>query len=462
MNQIKITIPLVLVWLGIAGGLQSVAQAQSVLEQYIEQGIENNLSLINESLDLDLSHSKLQEVKGRFLPDISLQANYSYSDGGRTIDIPVGDLFNPIHRELNALTGESRYPTDLANVSEQLLPDDYHETKLRLIQPLFNTDIYYGYRAQKHLVSQQEARRQAVHDELVKEIKVGYYNYLKTEELVAIHESTIDLLKEMLRVNRRLVENGKATKDAIFTAEYELREAESELSEAQKQRASAKAYFNFLLNRELSVPIEQDSTVSIDSGKFNELSQLQKQALDLRPEFTQINQGISAQENMLKLNQGNALPELFVAADAGFQGYQYKFNDNQDFWFVQFGLRWNLFEGFQNRERIQQSRIEIRQLENRYQELEQQIQLRVIDSWHAWDAARKTLEAKQSGRRAAESSFRIVKRKYQENQVLWVEYIEAQNNFTNARLQQVIARYDLLARQAELERAACWTNSSSN
>lgn len=460
MKKFKLLIISVLTLGWVAVSVPANAQLQgrkTPLEEYIRVGIENNFSLINEALELDKTRSELQEARGRFLPDLSFQSTYSLSDGGRTIGIPVGDLFNPVHDALNQLTGQQRFPTDLQNVSEQLLPNDYHETKLRLIQPLFNTDIYYSYRAQKHLVSQQEAHRQAVRDELVKEIKVGYYNYLKTEELLSIHESTQTLLTELVRVNRRLVENDKATKDVIYTAEYELRQVESELAEARKQQQTAKAYFNFLLNRNLDASIERDTTISLDQVQYRELTTLQEQALNLRPEFNQLRQGIKANQNILKLNQGSAIPDLFVVADAGYQGYEYKFNNQQDFWFVQFGLRWDLFQGFQNREHIQQSRIEIRKLENRWSELEQQIRLRVIDAWHTLEAARESLKAKKAGLKAAEASFRIVKRKYDETQVLLVEYIEAQNNFTNARLQHAIARYDLLARESELERAAGWT-----
>jgi len=462
MKVFKLLVSLALTLVIIQAVQAQQPQDSTALDRYIELGIQNNLNLVNEALEVDRSRSQLREARGQFMPDVSFESTYSFADGGRTIDIPVGDLFNPVHGALNQLTSQQQFPTGLQNMSEQLLPNNYHETKLRIIQPLFNTDIYYGYRAQQHMVSQQEARRRAVEDELVKEIKVGYFNYLKTARLLDIYQSTLELFREMVRVNQRLVENGKATKDAIYTAEFEFQQLKSDLSEARQKNATARAYFNFLLNRKLEAPILQDSIRVSDSRKLQELSMVQEQAMSLRPEFDQIDQGISANKELLKLSKGNALPEVFVVGDVGYQGFEYKFNNKQDFWFVQFGLRWKLFGGFQNRERIQQSRIDIKKLENRQSELKQQVRLRLIDTWHALEAARTTLQSKHAGLRAAESSFRIIKQKYHENTALLIEYIEAQNNLTTARLEYTIARYNLLARKAELERAAGWTGKNVN
>lgn len=140
--------------------------------------------------------------------------------------------------------------------------------------------------------------------------------------------------------------------------------------------------------------------------------------------------------------------------DLGYQGTQYQFNADQQYWYVQFGLRWTLFEGFKNRERIQQSKIELKKLDNKYTELEQQIKRSVIDAWHAWHTAEKKLEAAQAGLEAAEAGFEIIRRKYEENQVLLVQYLRAQDNYTRARLQYAIARYDLKSKEADLEREA--------
>lgn len=443
---------LLLLWMPVTTLSAQNQDSPSTIHDYVQIGIENNLQLLNDAYSGEIRRSELKSARGRFLPEISFESSYSFSDGGRTVDIPIGNLFNPVHHTLNDLTGDQHFPANLPNVSEQFLPNDYHDTRLRITQPLFNTDLYYSFKARQNLVSEQDARRQVLIDELTREIKVSYLNYFKATDLLAIYKTNFELFTELIRTTESMVRNGLETPDAVLTAQYELADVEGRIAEARRQQHAARAYFNFLLNRDLDAPIKEDERYLEHNTDYLDTPDLQHEALLSRPEFDQISHGMRATENHLKLNRANALPDMFVIGDFGYQGTQYKFNSDQQYWFVQFGLRWTLFEGFQNRERIQRSHIELKKLDTKYSELEQQIQLRVIDAWHAWQAAWTKLEAAEAGLEAAKESFKITQRKYEENQVLLVQYLRAQDNYTRARLQFAIAGYDLKSKEADLER----------
>ena len=128
---------------------------------------------------------------------------------------------NPVYSTLNSLTGTDNFP-QIKNVNEQFLPDNFHDTKLRLIQPLFNPDIYFNYKAQKELISVQEAHRRAYENELKFNIISAYYQYLQSEESINIYARTRELLTELLKLNQKLVANDKATRDVVLNASYEL------------------------------------------------------------------------------------------------------------------------------------------------------------------------------------------------------------------------------------------------
>lgn len=430
------------------------AQQNGVLQEYIKQGIESNLSLLNAALDRESAASELRSARGRFMPEVSLEASYSLASGGRTIDFPLGDLFNPVYGTLNELTGSQRFPTNLENVNEQLLPDNFHETKIRIVQPLFNSDLYFSYRAQRDLVSAREARLQAVEKELVKEIRLSYHNYFASADQLAILESNRELVQELVRTTESLVRNGKATVDQQFTAEFELSELDGSIADARRMKQTAQARFNQLLDRELAAPILRDEAYFESRSIYSETDRLQETSLLVRPEFAELSASRAAAINLLSMNRATALPDLFVVGDLGYQGRNYTFGSDQEFWFVQFGMRWNLFRGFQNREKIARSRIELNQIENRYRELEQEIQLRVSDARNAVTAAEAKEVAALAGLEAAESGFRIVKRRYEENSALLVEYLRAQDMYTRARLNASLARYQLKSAEAVLDREA--------
>lgn len=429
------------------------AGAQSpVLEGYIQEGLKSNLQLQQEQLSYEKSVDNLGLARALFMPQVSAIANYTLAGGGRKIQFPVGDLLNPVYSTLNQLTNSSAFP-QIANVNEQFLPNNFHETKFRVVQPLFNPDIYFNYKAQKELITVQQAQKNAFQNELKFNITSAYYQYLQSEEALVILGKTKNLLQELLKVNTSLVANAKATKDVVLNTEYELSKLEQQIAENEKNNQVARAYFNFLLNRDLETSIVKDTAVMSTATNNVNLEQLTQEAISNRQEVKQLEGGLRANEQLVGLQKGNALwPKVNVVGDIGYQGFQYKFDQPQQFYLVQFGLSWDLFKGGEKKTRVQQARIDQSVLENKMQQLKKQIELQVIQSHYELETARQAYAASQSGVRSTERSFQIIRSKYSEGQAILLEYLDAQNKLTTARLTQSINHYELLRKEAALHK----------
>lgn len=428
--------------------------AQSpILENYIQEGLKSNLQLKQEQLNFERSEQNLQLSRALFLPQVSAIGNYTLAGGGRKIQFPVGDLLNPVYSTLNQLTNTNNFRS-ISNVDIQFLPNDFHETKLRVTQNIFNPDIYFAYKAQKELTTVQQAQKKAYENELKFNISSAYYQYLQSEEGGIILKKTKILLNEILKINQRLVANAKATKDVVLNTEYELSKIDQQIAENAKNNQVAKAYFNFLLNRDLSQEIIRDSTIlSSTTSQEQSINQLTSQALQQRQELKQLEGGIRANEQLVGLQKGNAfLPKLNAVGDIGYQGFQYKFDNPQQFYLVQFGLSWDLFKGGEKRTRIQQARIDQQVMENRMDQLKKQIELQVIQAHYELETARIALQASQSGVKSTERSFQIIQSKYAEGQAILLEYLDAQNKLTTSRLTQSINYYELLRKEASLQK----------
>lgn len=419
------------------------------LEVYLDSALSQNLTLLERNLSYEKSLEALNEAKGLFFPQISFQAAYTLAGGGRAIEFPVGDLINPIYQTLNDLTASQNFPTNLENVNEQFLPNNFHETKLRVIQPLFNSDIYYNYKARKELISLESVKREAYEKELVREVKTAYYRYLKTEEVLTIYADTRGLLEEILRVNQRLVENNKATYDVVYSAEYEISKIDKQLALANQDRKLAAAWFNFLLNRDQGALILRDALI-LNASDVRNLDLLEQQAINQRLEFSQLRYARAANARQIGLNKGLALPKVNLVLDIGYQGFGYSFDKNQDFWLGQISLQWDLFKGFQNRAKTQQAYIEGQILSNQQDRLTQQIRLQVKEAWHQYRAAEQAVAASRLGVKSAGAAFRIIQRKYQEDQASLLELMNARTQFTQSKLSLAIDSYDLLSKEAEL------------
>ncbi len=428
-------------------------QAQSpVLEAYMQEGLKSNLQLKQEQLIYDKSVEGLNVSRSLFMPQVSAVANYTLAGGGRKISFPVGDLLNPVYTTLNQLTSSNSFP-QIANVNEQFLPNNFHDTKLRVIQNIFNPDIYFAYKAQKEFITVQQAQKKAYENELKFSIASAYYQYMQSAEALNILNITHGLLQELLRVNQKLVANAKATKDVVLNAEYEISKVEQQIAESEKNNQVAKSYFNFLLNRDLASEILQDSTLATTSIQSQSVKDLTAQALDQRQEVKQLEGGLRANEHLVGLQKGSAfLPKLNAVGDIGYQGFQYKFDSPQQYYLVQFGLSWDVFKGGEKRTKIQQAKIDQQVMENKMEQLKKQIELQVIQAHYELEMAKTTLHSSESGVKSTERSFQIIRSKYNEGQAILLEYLDAQNKMTTAKLSQSINHYELLRKEAALQK----------
>ncbi|WP_408641795.1 TolC family protein [Spirosoma rhododendri] len=444
--------------MAVLAGQHTTAQPSPILDGYIQEGLANNLALRQESLEISRVVESINQARSLFYPRVAFNPTYSLAAGGRRLEFPVGDLLNPAYRTLNQLTGADKFPTNIPNVNQLLAPNNFHDTRLTFQYAIFNTDIRYNYLIQKQLLSAQEARKRVVENELRYTIATAYYQYLQTLDAVRIYENARTVLAELARLNEKLVSNNVATKETVTSARYEISKVDQQLAGAQKDRETARAYVNFLLNRDLTTPVLVDSSLTRVLPESTEsLADLQQTALRGRQELTQLGNSLQAAKTAVRLNEANAhVLNLYVGGSTGFQGFGYTFA-NQAYVVAQVGLQWDLFRGYEKRSKIQQARVQTDAMQTRLAEAQRQIQLQVVQAYYDLDAATRSLDATRSGVVNADQSFRIIDSKYRNGQALLIEFLRYQNDQLTAQFQHSLARMDVLVKRAALDRAVAVT-----
>lgn len=426
--------------------------AQDALDEYIRYGLENNLALKRKETDYLKSIEALKEARALFYPDISFQARYTVSEGGRVIEFPVGDLLNPVYMTLNQLTTSQLFPT-LDNQEILFLRPHEHETKLRLIQPVLNTDIYYNSRIKKEMSLIYETDVSQYERELVAEIRKAYYNAAMAEGIFKMLTETRELLLENIRVNRKLLENDKVTMDYIYRSQAELSKFDQQLQNAEKNLRIASAFFNFLLNKELS-----DSITIVEPSVFPELfgqtGAYTMAALENREELKKLELYGNITRLKESLESSGKIPDMYLAVDYGFQGTEYRFNSEQDYVQASALLSWTLFKGFSNRARIRQAALDRETAQQQLEEAERQISLQVLSTMNELLAAEKGIASAESEVKNATEGFRLVNRKFTEGQASQIEFIDARTTMTQASVNLIVSKFNYLSAFAEFEKAS--------
>lgn len=428
--------------------------ANTVLDEYIQLGLQNNLALKQETLDVSRVTESLNQAKALFYPRVVFNPTYSLAAGGRRLQFPVGDLLNPVYGTLNRLTGAERFPTNIENVNELLAPNNFHDTRINVQYAIYNTDIQYNYLIQKNLLTAQQARRQVIENELRYNIASAYYQYLQTLDAIRIFTNSKNVLRELVKLNQKLVANNVATKDVVTSAEYEVSKLDQQMAVAEKNRETARAYVNFLLNRDLMTEVKVDSALLANPlpAPAESVASLEEVALSQRRELAQLQGSLQAAQTAIKLNEANAkIPSVYLGGYAGFQGFGYTFK-NQAYTIGQVGLTWDLFKGYEKRSKIQQAKIQAETVQTKLSEVQQQIRLQVVQAYYELDAAEESLRATGQGVTATGQTLRVIDSKYRNGQALLIEFLKAQNDQLTAQIQQSLAKMDVRVKRAALDR----------
>ncbi len=425
------------------------AHAQSQLDQYIKEGLDKNIVLQEKKIGLDKSLVALQTARSLFLPTTWLEGSYTIAKGGRSIDIPVGDLMNPVYRTLNQLTNSNNFP-QISNVSEQLLPDNFYDVRVKTTMPLVNPDIKYykTIRYQQTLLQQNEI--DIYRRELVKQIKSAYYSYGQASKAITIYENALQLVNQALRTNQSLLNNGKGLPAYVIRAESEVKTVESQLADARNDQQNAQALFNFLLNRDLREPVIVKENELAMPG-LGILASIPDSA-SRREELRSLGLARDINGNIVKIYKSFRSPRLNAFLDLASQAGDFKVNSKSFFYFGGIQMQIPIFTGKRNLYKINDAQLDLKAVEAKTIETTQQLQLAAFVSRNNSNTAFSNYTAAIKQEDAARSYFKLIDRGYKEGVNNYIEFLDARTQLTNASLYVNVCQYRFLSAVADLER----------
>jgi outer membrane protein TolC len=439
--------------IGLISATPLLAQDADPLGSYVRVALQNNLGLKQQQIGLDQRDAALRQARGLFLPNLTVDTRYSETQGG----LNLGDLVNPAYRALNQLTKSSQFPTNIDGRFPYA-----QETRMRVVQPLFNAAIVSNYKINARLKDVQDARVRTSARQLAADVQLAYANHARAARVVEVYRATQSLVNENTRVARKLLENGKVTADAVHRAEAQRLEVEQQLADSEQKRSAAAGYFNLVLDRPLESAIDLVADSLLLSPVTITIEQAVAHARKAREELEQVEQGVKAAEANARLARSSYLPSISLAVDYGVQGQQYRFNAESDFAMVSVVASWNLFNGLQDAARAEHASLDAQRGRVQHAELERQIELQVRTAYDALRVAEKSLVAADARNEAARRSYELVARRYAEGMASTLELLDARTTYTSAELNCVLTRHDYFARRVELERAAALRNLAND
>ncbi len=434
---------------------------ERVADALVAEALESNLGLSAVQAGVDQRLAALDVARARFLPTLDLQLRYSEADGGREIELPVGDLLNPVYASLNALLAASGQPapfTPIANQSFSFLREREQDSVLRLSQPLYDARISaarrqasYGYVAARYGLESYRLQ-------LERDVRQAYYRWLASRESIEILAATLELAEENERVNDSLYRNGKVTRDLVLRAEADRLKIDQQLARARSTESLALRYVNLLCNAPLTRELESAKVTDADLPRLaarvpRAAVSLEDSAVAHRAELRQLEAGVAAAGESERIARAAFKPQVALAVDAGTQGSDWDYSDQDPYVMASVIVRFNLFSGGADRASVRAARARSAELQAGHALVEQQIRIQVHEALSDLEVAEASLATASRRADAAAAAFTIIAKKRDLGQVSPAEYLDAQRALTEARLNGNVTRYEALAALAQVEYA---------
>ena len=428
-----------------------ISAQSEILNNYVQEGLKNSQTLKQQNFQLQKAVFALSEAKTLFKPNVNFNTTLSTAHGGRKIEIPIGDLVNPVYTTLNKLTQTNSFP-QIQNSSEQLVPKDFYDMRIKTTMPILNAELKYNQAIKQDQITMQQSEIQVYKRELVRDIKLAYINYLKATEAIKVYENALKIVRESERVNESLIKNGSANPTVLVRTRNEISKINAEFDNARGNQKNAGAYFNFLLNKDFIEKITLDSLGK--EGLRIDLTEGHREELD------KIQTGININRQLLGINQSYKKFKIGASLDLGSQGrFAQIASADKNFFvpnaFVLLGVSFDLpiYSSGRNQLKIRQSEMEIASLDAQLQQVKNQLDLQAELAKNSLNSAKEIYESKASQVSTAERYYRDMFRRYKEGNLNFIELLDAQTQITTAQLQQSISLYDVWIKWVELERA---------
>lgn len=423
-----------------------VSAQDTILEGYIQQGLNSNLVLKQHNLSLENAMYSLKKAKNHYIPSLDFQASYSTAEGGRSADVPVGDMMNPVYSTLNQFMGQEAFPM-IENQEINFLPQNYYDARVRLSVPILNMDIIHNNRIKEKQMEIKDKEVEIYERELIMEIKTSYYKYLTVLKAIEIHQNSIDLAKESKRKNEKLLEAGKGLYAYVLRSETEIEQAKAKLKATQYKAQTLKRYFNALLNRDSEAKIEVEEKESIIPSFSDAILESKN-----REELKSLEKAVALRGELVKMKKQVFLPKLSGFADLGAQAEELRFNEDAMYYMVGLKLNIPIFQGWRNKFEIKKAKNEMEMARIKKKEVERKLDVVVTRAHNEVLEAKGNYKAAIQQLKMAKTYYRLIKKGYDSGVNTFIETVDARTQLANAQLSSNVNYYQLLSALAKLER----------
>lgn len=385
---------------------------------------------------------RISQARSGLLPKVNYSESWTRSDNPVFVfgSLLTQGQFGSQNFQIEALN----HPDFLNNFQSQLTADQ----------------VLYGAGHTKHAVRSAELTKNITGEDarrtemevIAGVIRAYYDSLLSADQLSATGQAMRSAEADLARA--------QAVRAAGMSTDVDALSIRVHLASVREQQIRREADVNVAraaLNDAIGLPLDSPHALTspllpLESPESS-LPDRERSALGQRPEARQARLLTNLAETQVASARGNLLPQVALHAvyEADRQRFATRGGDN---WLISVGLRWNLFNGFSDKARIEESEFALKRSSAEEARASSAIRLQVHRAYADLHAATQRIEVAKESVAEAEESLRITQNRYEAGISNVTDLLRTETAVLEARTRHLAAVRDQRIAAVMLELAA--------
>ena len=405
-------------------GCREILVAQNVwtLDQCINYAWENNFSVYNQELGVEIRKTDFRQAKNDLLPTISAK---SYFDQyfGRSID-----------------------PVTNAYVDVQFFTNSYDVTS--------TVDIFNGFMKlntidmQKHNVIAETNKLQQLKNQVAFTVINGYYDVLLKQGLVSIANENYELSLNQMNYTMKLVEVGRKAGTDLLETDANMATDSFLMVKSHHLLEQASLDLKYLMNFPLVDSLVIDTIVySLFSGTMDTLTmeRLFQLASESLPDLNIARNQLLAAKQAVRVSKGAFSPYIGLYGGWNSQYSETNLDDNDKIIpfsnqisnnsseYLGLGINIPIFSKFSKITTLSKSKLQYQQAKIQYNDVSYKLMMGVQKSLTDWRSARAEYESSLSQLAKTQKAYEAAEKKLDKGLINIIEFYIQKNNWFKSK-----------------------------
>lgn len=411
------------------------AQDTLTLENCLEMGIENNLSLQSKRNEIQKGRYGISENRVKLLPQINGFANYNDN-----IDPPVSVTDGSVYGTPYNVTHTLRYNANAG---------------LQLQMPLYNQTLYTTLSIARTMDEMNRLSYEKAREDLILQICKMYYLGQVTAEQIVLVKANIIRLEELKDITQAFYDNGMAMEVDVKRVNINLENLKVQYDNAQamleQQLNLLKYIIDYPAEKNIALtPVNTDNIIPVAltglSENLYELQLLQSQKQLAEQQKKMIGYGYMPSLNLTGSWMFSAYTD---------KAYHWFHSGPSNHWFRSYGLglslRVPIFDGFDKRYKSRKAAIDIENMKIAQENTRKNLQVQYLNATNDLMNNQRNFKKQKDNYLLAEDVYAVTMNRYREGITSMTEVLqdemrmsEAQNNYISAHYNYRITTLMLL------------------